>query len=828
MAIPLTFLEAANRLPLAKTIRRSETKPYPRVKELNSHSYTVSENRQGLDEAFELFQSHAVAGNSFLKGQLRKPLKKESRAGQVDKYGLTQLLVIDIDGLPIADLPSAPFDKSDVQTVGKRVLRYLPEPLQDVSFIAHAGSSFGLDRDKVSMHLIFFLKRPVGPDGLKEWLISLNFQNEHLYELLELTPQNIALSYLIDPVLAQNTHQLFVADPIFEGVTNPFDDNNERWALVENGPATVDIIPMLSDVCPQQNKQQIEKRINELRKAKNLNKFKPKMRTVAGMTGEKIQVVSNPDQMLVEYAYENDEFVYFNVNGGDSNAYFCPKHNPDIIYNFKNEPPFELSKANPAVYEWYIENYAEVIRERSPLLPITFRDFSTDKHYAVLVNPSEDSIERMAEIQKTNLDDWMAEHGRSMPDPIPTWDVTFDPHSEIVYDPHKQQINRFELNPMLREPVEIMPQYHCSLGTAGTALRELCPIISTVIHHICGDGETEYEYFVNWLAASLQIRNKLATSWVFSGVPGTGKGVFYDHVLRPLIGESYARKKRIDHLEDKFDAHMAETLFVVYDEFRLSDIQNPGKVLNKIKDEIAAESGEIRAMRQESQTRKLYANYLFFSNHNDAMRIEEGDRRFNVAPPQYVKLLDKHPGLEDKFHQIADELPQFAAFMMNYTVNEHAARTCLENEAKERMKETAMAWHEQFCLAIRRGDLDYFLDDLIESSASNSVEDVYAQASAKKIVLSWVQDAVNHDQSVVPVSNLHAVYNALARNETTRKKFATMLSRNDVEVGQMRVNEQRQRSVAVTFYSKTHTFDDLRNLLPDSSQETAPWQPTTH
>lgn len=829
MAIPLTFLSAANDLPLAKTITPTETISYPRVKRMNSSSHYVADTRDGLDEMFDLFRTHAQTGAAFLKGNLRKPLENESRAGHTDKFALTQLLVIDVDGLPIDSLPKAPFSEADVTQTARRVLRYLPETLQNTSCIAHAGSSFGIADGKVSMHLIFMLSRPVGPEGLKEWLISLNFENEMLNSLLTLTPQNVAIKYIIDPVLANNTHLLFIADPVFKDRKSPFDNNADRWVIIDNGPHKFDLIPLLAEICPQQNRLTIDKKMDELRKDKGLHKFRPKMRVVTGHTGEKIRVISNPDAMRVEYAHENDEFVYFNVNGGDSNAYFCPKHNPDIIYNFKDEPPFELARANPAIHEWYTEKYADVIRERSPVLPVVFRDFKTDHHYAVLVDPSKDSIERMAEIQKQNIDDWMAELGRSVPSPIPTWDIDFDTQNEVVFDSVNQRINRFQLAPDLRNPQELMPQYICKFGEGGDPLKELCPVIYKIIWSMCGAQELEFEYFLNWLAATLQLRCKLSTAWVFSGVPGTGKGLFYQYILAPMIGNNYARKKRIDHLEDKFDAHTAEALYIIYDEFHLSDSASAGKILNKIKDDIANESGDVRAMRQEAVHSKLWANYIFFSNHNDVIRIEEGDRRFNIAPPQMQSLKKRFPEVTGQIKQIPDELPRFASFMMNFIINEEAARTCIENDAKEAMKESAMGWHEQYCLAMRRGDLDYFIDDLVEASASTDVGAIYAQNSAKKIVLSWIADALESRQSRVPVILLHEVYNALAPQEITRKKFVTLLGKNNIRVDRIQFDGIRERGITVTFFSKSRTDEELQALVkPTNMKDNAPCQITTH
>lgn len=830
MAIPLTFLAASTGVPMAKTITAKKTIPYPRVKNMTSHDHFISASFDGLTEAFGLFRDHAALGHAFLKGSLRKPLENETRAGQTDKYALTQTLVIDVDSLPMDDLPQAPVSAEDVEILAHRVIQYLPKELHNVSCIAHAGSSFRIVEDKVSMHLVFLLTRPVGPEGLKEWLTQLNFENEALKELLTLTPQNMSIKYIIDPVLARNTHLLFIADPQFEGRESPFADERNRWALVSGEHHSVDLIPLLATACPQKNKLAIDTLISKLRKDKGLPKFKPKLRAMTGMGGEKIQVVANPDALNVEYAHENDEFVYFNINGGDSHAYFCPKHNPDIIYNFKNEPPFELAKANPGVHEWLLEKYADVIKEKSPVRPLLIRDREMDQHYSVTVDMSRDRVLRITEVQKANAGDWMAEQGYSMPDPIPTWDLVFDPQSEVVVDPHNKVLNHFQINTLLRDPVPLLPTYHRGLGEAKDAVESLCPTIYKLMWSICGSSDLEFESFTNWLAAVLQLRRKLTTAWVFSGVPGTGKGVFYERVLRPLIGEEYTRRKRLDQMEDQFDAHMARTLLVVMDEFRLADSSAGGKLLNKIKDEIASETGSVRAMRKESKDAKLWSNYLIFSNHTDVIRIEDGDRRFNVAPPQTMKLEHRYPEITEQLDRIDEELPTFASFLMHFTINERAARTCLENQAKADMKDAAMSWIEQFCMAIRRGDLDYFLYDLLSPSDSTDTLKVLTAITAKKVAVAWAQDALASRQSCIPVEGLLAVYNGLSDKEMTRKKFASMLAKHDVSVQKIQHNGVRGSYVLTNFRSATYTDEELANLLTQHTtpQEQAQWQTPIH
>lgn len=817
MAIPFTFIESAKGVRLTKRIGAQHTEPFPRVRQLTSHSHYIAPSMDGLRELFDLMQDHASRGHAMLRGILRRPLVDESRKGQVDKFALTQWLALDIDGYRLPFDLQKPYTADTIRLAAEQILRQLPEPLQQVSYIAHASSSQGLkpDASRVGLHLVFLLAAPVGPDGLKEWLLSLNFASDSIREQLTLSPQNTTLHYLIDPVMANNSHIMYIAPPTFEdGVTNPFQSDADRWVLVEKGAATLDLIPLLAETCPQQNRQNIDRTLTELRKARGLKKHTPRTRMMRSYQGDKVQVVTNPDQLRIDYAYENEEFVYFNVNGGDSCAYFVPKHNPDIIYNFKGEPPFEFAKANPRLYEWYCDKYRDVIRERAEILPLVFRDFTSDKHFAALVDVANDRVERIAEISKTNIEDWMADQGRSVPDPIPTWDYRFDPHSPTVYDPDQRSLNQYQMPAHLKEPCEILPQYHARLGEGLEAMRQLCPTIHTLMFHMSGGVPLEYELFLNWLAAAVQGRDKLATAWIFSGKPGTGKGLFYEKILRPLVGEDYVQRKRIDHLEDKYNGYLQKCLFLVYDEFRLSDSKNDSKVLNHIKDDIAAETGTVRDMYARPETTRLYTNYLFFSNHNDVIRIEDGDRRFNVATPQHVKLADAHPEVLEQLDRIEDELPQFASFLMHYTVDQRQARTCLENEAKARMKVAALAWHEQFCLAIRAGNLDYFIDDMLEMDMTNTdPAQVIKLHSAQKIVRGWVRDAIANEQTKIPVPNLLTVYSAMSPNETTPKKFASMLGKNDITIDRLRIDGKPTRAVLTRFTSYTQTPDELEKLL---------------
>jgi len=44
-------------------------------------------------------------------------------------------------------------------------------------------------------------------------------------------------------------------------------------------------------------------------------------------------------------------FVYFNLNGGDSWAYYHPENNPDYILNFKGEPAYLTKELLPDYWQ---------------------------------------------------------------------------------------------------------------------------------------------------------------------------------------------------------------------------------------------------------------------------------------------------------------------------------------------------------------------------------------------------------------------------------------------------------------------------------------------
>lgn len=800
MSIPLTFLEPARGLRLAKTITADGSQPYPNARIFTSSTVYLAPDQTGLEEAFAAMQAHALKGHCIHRGVLKEPIVNEPRKNKADRNAPTNLLVIDLDDfVPLQPL-AAPITAADLGTVVRAVRDLLPPPLNTTACIGNASASTGMKPSgAIGLHLFFLLDRPVPTSQLTHWLTWLNFTVPPFRDQLKLNRSGISVKWVCDPVVARPAQLIYIAPPELSGVADPFATPADRWVLLDGTP-TCDITQPLLEVIPSAVQQQAEKMLADLRKSVGLKRMTPQYRAL-NVNGEKLQVLTNPDQLQMTLVRTTEKYAYWNINGGDSNAYYNPIGNPEVVYNFKGEPPFELRKANEEVYNWYCETYKTQIRDTSDPRPLAFRELTTDQHYAVEYNPRDDRVIRINKIAKQNLDDWCASYGVPLADPIPQWDVSFDPTSTLVIDWDNHRLNLFQPTDLLRHPPAILPTYAGrKIGEASQALVQLCPYIYRVLHHICGNGDQEFEWFVNWLAYTVQTRQKAQTAWVFSGVPGTGKGIFFERILRPIIGEKYATKKRLDHLEEQFNAYLQQTLFLVYEEFRLSDSKQDGKLLNKLKDEIASTITNIRAMRTDVQEVANFTNYIFFSNHKDVIRIEDGDRRFNIAPPQDVPLRAVWPKITDELSRLDDEIGTFAGFLMAYAYDENAARTCIENTAKQRMKELALGYNERFCLAVRNGELDFFLQ-VNDMEVVNDLTKSTQITTAKKYVKHWA-GSIGEGPLRVPVADLYTVYIAMHDNQRlTQTKFAQLLSRNDVNTQRLRHDGTRKVCVDITWFT---------------------------
>ena len=66
--------------------------------------------------------------------------------------------------------------------------------------------------------------------------------------------------------------------------------------------------------------------------------------------------------------------------------------------------------------------------------------------------------------------------------------------------------------------------------------------IKFLISNLCGGGienEGRAAWVINWLAGMFQNLEKSQVALVLTSVPGAGKGIFFNKIIAPLVGEEY-------------------------------------------------------------------------------------------------------------------------------------------------------------------------------------------------------------------------------------------------------------------------------------------------
>ena len=159
-------------------------------------------------------------------------------------------------------------------------------------------------------------------------------------------------------------------------------------------------------------------------------------------------------------------------------------------------------------------------------------------------------------------------------------------------------------------------------------------LIYQLLFRLCGRNKHVMDYVLDWLAQPIQgiqrtglFRNK--TALVFYGAQGTGKGLFFDHLMRDIYGAHFTA---VNHrnLEDAFDpVKLGSCLFMVANEVADSTLRD-AKVLNILKSWVTDPVISIRRMRKAATEIPIFFNLVMTSNHNAPIRLEPTDRRYTL------------------------------------------------------------------------------------------------------------------------------------------------------------------------------------------------------
>jgi hypothetical protein len=734
--IQLDFLAAADGTPLTKSFTATgpdayEVAPYPFVKLFNSSRVDI----ESTADLYTALQSYARSGHCLLKGQLTQQLRASSRQGSTNPSTNTQFLVLDLDfhdGWGNVD----------------HFLKSLDPEFADVSYVFQHSASAGIRYPTgLRGHVFMMLSQPLLPATIKKWLQWCNLSVTGLRNQIQLSANGTSLRFPLDITTCQNDKLIYISQPQCSNFDDPIE--GQRFEYVQRTHDKIQVMTSLRTMNPAVIERQLDEVRNDLRQAAGLPKSRATMRETRG-----VEYLAKPDVAVVTGVKQARSYVYLNLNHGDSWAYYFPEDNPEFLFNFKGEPTVRLKDIAPDFYQEYRAQCMRKVRSDRDFAPFVFRDRLRDTYYNVIEH-SDGRLEFSKASSITKLHHFMLQYDEAPPEVVPDWEVTFDPTTLKQIDHDARWLNTF-----------CPTQFLLNARTDSDAV--IPPVINKIITSVMGNDEKCRDHFLHWLAFLFQTRRKPGTAWILHGVHGTGKGVLFSKILKPLFGSAHVLEVTGQVLEDQFNGPVEQALLLGIDEFHHESARSSSSVMNKLKNLITEEDISIRAMRTDTYMVKNHTAVILMTNHPDPVALATTDRRFNVPPAQETPLVLT----EAEIAGIADELAIFADFLGSYAVSEAQVRRVIMTDARTRMIAASMTSVERFFDKFRTGDLNFFAAFI---DIKMPMQDQILYFEFDRVVKSWIDDFEAGRHSTVSLHDLRSVFHYIIGTPTAPAKLKRML-----------------------------------------------------
>lgn len=666
MAFKLTFLSAS--LPLTKTIEKLADgsiykSPYPLVSNFTSETVEIKTIQDF--HAAVLHRASNPKKPCLLKGNISRDLVCESRKGTTQTNDRTQWVCLDID--------DARFSSPD------EVMRALA--LEDISYVVQYSSSYKLTNKNLSCHIFFLLSRPLPAPELKAWLMHMNQSVSALESNISLSKSAAALHWPLDITACQNDKLIYTAMPVFKNIKSPLNEDERIQLVMRKKPELP--VERLELKPIEQLKQVARDKLNTLRVAAGIKALRSKTR----MVGE-YEVQSGVGEISRYEVIDCGEYNRLNLNGGDSQAYWHHKSDTTYLHNFKGEPSLLIKEVLPHYYAELVRNAKDSNSAPSSQgdLLLAFRDKVTAGYWKGTWNPDTFKLDLYPVKSELQLDHFLQGHGRALGAFVPEWHIQFDPQNPQVVDEQAKIINTFI-------PTEFM--------RAGKSNRKgSFPIIQRVLDSAVGVGEVQ-EHFLNWLAVIWQQKRKPLTAWVLHGNEGTGKGLLFHNILRPLFGRNHAVQKRASELNSQFNGWLEQALIVFVDEIDADMFTNSRSVEADLRTMITEPTMTIRRMRTDSYEVPNYSAFIFSSNKKKPVALPPSDRRFNIGMFQSLRLQIT----QGEIDSIEKELEHFARFLTDHKASFELAKSILNTADRREIQKLSVTSVDALAKSLCEGDL---------------------------------------------------------------------------------------------------------------------------
>jgi hypothetical protein len=253
-------------------------------------------------------------------------------------------------------------------------------------------------------------------------------------------------------------------------------------------------------------------------------------------------------------------------------------------------------------------------------------------------------------------------------------------------------------------------------------------------------NDNDRETLQSYLAACVQMAGqKFQWAPVLQGVDGNGKTIFYEAVEYAL-GRDYCHQQNPNDLDNNFNAWIERKLFVCVEEIRTAARHS---LADAIKPLITNQRLPVQGKGRDQCTGDNVANFLFFSNHKDAVLKTENDRRYCVIYTAHQKprdLVRDRMG-PDYFARLFGWLrgggkAVVADWLWTYPISVNLMGRAPETSSTAEARVESLGAAEQVILEAIDLEQNGFTADLIDlAAASDALSKIGKKLSPQKVAL---------------------------------------------------------------------------------------------
>lgn len=137
---------------------------------------------------------------------------------------------------------------------------------------------------------------------------------------------------------------------------------------------------------------------------------------------------------------------------------------------------------------------------------------------------------------------------------------------------------------------------------------------------------TDQVILLSYMAAIVQYQGtKFKWAPIIQGTEGNGKTLL-SYCVQEAVGREYSHQPKASDIDNKFNGWMPNKVFYYVEDIFVSDHRN--EVIEALKPMITNEFQEVQFKGRDQRTVPICGNFMFNSNHKNAVRITDDSRRF--------------------------------------------------------------------------------------------------------------------------------------------------------------------------------------------------------